>query len=153
MIQSITSSARPMSKKKLLLPVLLLLCVPLMSPRPDASGTVMFSALPQTTLHNARVITGPNGAAAYTVRDLTYQTGQRSVHHRYRAFLQHAPGAADPRRHPALPHNRRGLQFHDRQGLPGSRLRAVFQERPRRNHRDRKERLARHLRRPRLLHH
>ncbi len=75
MFHSITSGARSIQRKQLLLPVLLFLCVPLMSPRPDASGSVTFPALQQATLHNARVIKGPNGATAYTIRDLTYQTG------------------------------------------------------------------------------
>ncbi|HPN10526.1 MAG TPA: hypothetical protein PLA65_00575 [Spirochaetota bacterium] len=74
MFHTITSGTRQVKRKRFFLPVLLFLCLPFLSPRPDASGTVMFPFLPQTTLHNARVIAGPGGASAFTVRDLTYQT-------------------------------------------------------------------------------
>jgi hypothetical protein len=74
MFHSITNGEGLMTRKKFPRPLLLVLCLAALSPRPDAGGTVTFPALPQASLHNARVITGQSGAAAYTIKDLTYQT-------------------------------------------------------------------------------
>jgi hypothetical protein len=72
MLHSISNGEGLMTGKKL--PLLLVLSLALLSPRPDAGGTVTFPAVPQSSLHNARVIDHAGGAA-YTVRDLTYQSG------------------------------------------------------------------------------
>ena len=73
MLHSITNSEGLTARKKL--PFLLLFCLALLSPRPEAGGTVTFPAVPRDSLHNARIITGAGDAAAYAIRDLSYQTG------------------------------------------------------------------------------
>ena len=61
----------PLRRTRLLL--LLPLCGILLSPRPEAGGTMAFSSIPKQCLHNVRTITDGSGKTAYTVRDLTYR--------------------------------------------------------------------------------
>jgi len=61
----------PLRRSRLLL--LLPLCGILLSPRPDASGTVEFSSIPKQCLHNVRTVQLGGGRTAYTIKDLTYR--------------------------------------------------------------------------------
>jgi hypothetical protein len=59
--------------RRLRLLLLLPLCGILLSPRQDASGTLVFSSIPKQSLHNVKTISGNSGRSAYTVKDLTYR--------------------------------------------------------------------------------
>ncbi len=61
----------PLRRLRLLL--LLPLCGIFLSPRPDASGTVVFSSIPKESLHNVRTVSASTGKTTYTIKDLTYR--------------------------------------------------------------------------------
>ncbi|MBN1496406.1 MAG: hypothetical protein JXA07_06535 [Spirochaetes bacterium] len=61
--------------RNILRPLLtIMLCSLVLAPRPDSSGTVSFSHVPKKSLHNVRVLAGPDGGTAYTIKDLTYRS-------------------------------------------------------------------------------
>lgn len=60
----------PVNRLRLLIPIAL--CALLLSPRPDTSGTIVFSSIPKDCLHNVKTISA-GGPVSYTVRDLTYR--------------------------------------------------------------------------------
>jgi hypothetical protein len=60
-----------MNKSRLFL--LIILCFFILSPRPDSSGTIVFSGIPKKSMHNVRTLSGHGGGTVYTVRDLSYR--------------------------------------------------------------------------------
>ncbi|OHD64595.1 MAG: hypothetical protein A2176_08915 [Spirochaetes bacterium RBG_13_51_14] len=62
-----------MSKKKCMQLLLPPLCALLISPRPDASGTITFPLVPEPCLSNVKIIAGASGEKLYTLEDLTYK--------------------------------------------------------------------------------
>ncbi len=62
-----------MSVRRFRIMLLLPLCGILLSPRPDTSGTVVFSSIPKQCLQNIRTVSNTAGGTAYTVKDLTYR--------------------------------------------------------------------------------
>ncbi|MBN2159496.1 MAG: fibronectin type III domain-containing protein [Spirochaetes bacterium] len=55
------------------LALLLVLSAAILSPRPDASGTMVFPAAGKKNLFNAVIQSGANGEKVYTIKDLSYR--------------------------------------------------------------------------------